>query len=110
MSKKRFYYGWVIAGVSMLTVMIASAARSSMIIFFPAFLEEFGWSRAALSLAPALSGAIAAVSALIVGTMSDRVDLKKILPIGAIIAATGLFLCRTVQFRWQLYLYFGLIT
>jgi sugar phosphate permease len=108
--RKALYYGWVVTGVCFLSVGVSVAIRQSLIIFFPSLLEKFGWSRAALSVAPSLSGFIASFFGLIIGILSDKWDVKKILISGAVVAALGLLLCTTTRRLWQIYLFFGLIT
>jgi MFS family permease len=108
--RKTVFYGWVVTVVCFLTVMVSTAARQSLIIKFPSLLEEFGWNRAALSVAPSLAGFTASFCALIIGIISDRWDVKKILCVGAVIAATGLLLCSTTKHLWHIYLFFGIIT
>ena len=47
MSRPRFYYGWVIAAVSFLTLFMALGISYSYGVFFVAIVEEYGWSRGA---------------------------------------------------------------
>lgn len=104
------YYGWVVTAVCFLSVVLSTAARQSLIIKFPLLLEEFGWSRTALSVAPSLAGFTASLCALAVGILSVRWDVKRIMIAGALVAVLGLLLCSTTQQLWQIYLYFGVVT
>ena len=53
---KRIPYSWVVVGLSFVAVTVSIGIKQSIIILFPALLEEFQWSRAILSVAPALAG------------------------------------------------------
>ena len=103
-------YGWVITTIAFVSVMAGTAIRNSVIVLYPPILAEFGWSRMTLSLAPSLAGFMLSACTLLIGIMSDRWDLRKIIPIGASIAVVGLLLCRTVTQPWQIYLYYGIVT
>ena len=43
------FYGWVVVGAAFSVLSMAYGASFSFGVFFSAMLEEFGWSRAALS-------------------------------------------------------------
>ncbi|HUV08041.1 MAG TPA: MFS transporter [Spirochaetia bacterium] len=107
--EKKIFYGWIVALTSLMTVAVSTAGRQSIIIFFPVLIEEFGWSRAALSLASSINGVTASLCALVVGFLSEKWEIKKILLAGAVIAAVGLYLCSATLLIWQIYLYFGIL-
>jgi len=103
------FYGWIVVAVSFLTITIGTSARHSIIILFPALLEDFRWSRTVLSVAPALSGFVVSCSSFYLGYLSDRIDIKRIIPLGALIASVGLFACFFLTHLWQLILCYGVL-
>ena len=48
------FYGWVVVGTAFSVLFMAYGAQFSFGVFFSALIEEFGWSRGALSGAFAL--------------------------------------------------------
>jgi sugar phosphate permease len=104
------FYGWIVVGVSFLTITIGTSVRQSIIILFPALLEDFRWSRTVLSLVPSLSGFIVSVFSFYLGYLSDRIDIKRIIPFGALVASLGLFACFFLTRLWQLVLFYGVLT
>ncbi len=106
---KRMYYGWVVVALSFFTVAMSATIQQSFIVIFPAMLEEFDWSRTVFSLAPALFGLILSCNAFVVGTLSDRIDIKRMIPFGAALVAVGLVLCFFIREFWQLILFFGVL-
>ena len=38
-----FFYGWVLVGVSFVTMAVGVNARTAFSLLFPAILDEFGW-------------------------------------------------------------------
>jgi len=100
-------YAWVVVALSFLSVGVSTGVSQSIIILFPSILREFGWSRTILSVAPALAGATGSLGGLLVGLLSDRWDLRILMPAGAVLAALAMLLCSRVTELWQLYLFYG---
>ncbi|RMF90804.1 MAG: MFS transporter [Nitrospinota bacterium] len=105
----RFFYGWTVVGISVLTLTLAYGTRSSFSIFFVAMLEEFSWSRAALSAAFSIHSIVASVGVPLAGALIDRFGPRCIFPLGAAILALGLVATSRIHTLWQFYLCFGLI-
>ena len=40
-----FFYGWIIVGVTFVTMAIGVNARTAFSLFFPPIIDEFGWER-----------------------------------------------------------------
>ncbi len=90
------HYAWVVVGLCFLSVAVSTGVSQSMIILFPAILSDRGWSRTALSVAPALAGVTGSFGALLVGLLADRVDLRFLMPAGALLSAGGFLLCSRI--------------
>lgn len=110
--KKRsypFYYGWVIVGVSFLTLFFVLGSRSAFGLFYMAILEEYGWGRGetagAFSLLMLLHGFLAPIS----GILIDRLGARKLFPVSAVCLAIGLALLSRATAIWHLYLFLGVI-
>jgi len=72
-------------------------------------LKEFDWSRTVFSLAPAMFGLVLSCNAFVVGYLSDRIDIKRLIPFGAAFAAVGLILCFFIRDLWQMIVFFGIL-
>jgi hypothetical protein len=46
---RRFFYGWVVVGISGLAFAVVRGVNDAFGVFLVAFVEEFGWSRAAVA-------------------------------------------------------------
>lgn len=109
MSRPRFYYGWVIAAVSFLTLFIALGIRSSYGVFFVAILGEYGWSRGATAGAYSIAMISHALFAPVTGTLIDRYGPRKLFPLGALFLTLGLVAASRISSLWHLYIFFGII-
>ncbi len=106
-TKRRLYYGWIVVALSFITIALSATIRQSFIVIFPAMLKEFAWSRTVFSVAPALFGLVASIIGFFIGYLSDKIDIKKLIPIGAVFASVGLALCFFIEQLWQMIVFFG---
>ena len=111
MVKKRylFYYGWVIAGVSFLTLFVSLGIRFSFGLFYLAILNDYGWGRAETAGAFSLAMVIHAGFAVVSGNLLDRFGPRTIFPLGATFLAMGLAAASRISVMWHLYLFFGVV-
>ena len=107
-TKRRLYYGWIVVALSFITIALSATIRQSFIVIFPAMLKEFAWSRTVFSVAPALFGLVASIIGFFIGYLSDKIDIKKLIPIGAVFASVGLALCFFIEQLWQMIVFFGI--
>lgn len=105
----RFYYGWVIVGVSFLTLFFSLGTRFSFGVFYVAILKEYGWGRGETAGAFSLALVIHALFAMVTGTLIDRFGPRTLFPIGATFLAMGLAATSRITAIWHLYLFFGVV-
>jgi len=106
---RRLYYGWVVVALSFFSITLSATVQQSFIVVFPVMLKEFDWSRTVFSLAPAMFGLVQSCNAFLIGLLSDRVDVKRLIPFGAASAAAGLVLCFFIRELWQIIVFFGVV-
>src|ERR1700735_1064758 len=75
-----FFYGWVVLGV----LCFAGFARqgpavSTLSVFVTPLIQEFGWSRTALSGAVSAGGILAAIASPMIGRWLDRAGSRLLL-------------------------------
>ncbi|MCK5553328.1 MAG: MFS transporter [Deltaproteobacteria bacterium] len=104
---ERFYYGWVIVGVSFLTLFASLGIRSSFGVFYVAILREYGWGRADTAGAFSLAMVIHGLFGLVTGSLIDRFGPRTLFPLGATLLAMGLAAASRITAIWHLYLFFG---
>ena len=78
-------------------------------VFFHAFIEEFQWSRAAISGASSLALFLSGLLAIAVGRLNDIYGPRLLMGISAVFFGAGLLLTSQVQEIWQLYLFYGIV-
>ncbi|MBI4282462.1 MAG: MFS transporter [Chloroflexi bacterium] len=104
------FYGWRLVGITVLTMSVVSGSSFQGVgIFFVALERYFGWSRALLSGAFALSRAEGALLGPIEGFLIDHLGARRIVLIGLITLGVGLVALSFVQSIVTFYVAFLLI-
>jgi hypothetical protein len=79
----RVFYGWVIVGVSVFVFAVVRGVHDAFGVFLVALVDEFGWGRAAVAGVFSSVQLTGAVVALGVGMLSDRVSVRRLVPLSA---------------------------
>ena len=106
---QRFYYGWVIVGVSFLTLFFSLGTRFSFGVFYVAILKEYDWSRGETAGAFSLALVIHALFGIVTGKLIDRFGPRSLFPLGATFLAMGFGAASHITAIWHLYFFFGVI-
>ena len=105
----RLYYGWIIVGVSFLTLFFSLGIRFSFGVFYLAILKAYGWGRGETAGAFSLAMLIHAFFAMVTGNLIDRYGPRKLFPLGAAFLAMGLAVASRITAIWHLYIFFGVV-
>ena len=108
--KNPLYFGWIIVGVSFITLALAYGVWYSFSVFFVALLREYDWSRSILAGAFSVCIMIHSLIGPFVGSMVDRLGPRRVVLLGSLFLGTGLALCSLTRTWWQFYVFFGGIT
>ena len=101
------YYGYVIATVSSIMMMIIWGTFNTFGVFFGPFLKEFGWTRTMTSGASSVNTIIFSILCVFSASLSDRLGPRWVMTICGIILGLSYFLMAQLTSIWELYLYFG---
>ena len=105
----RLHYAWLIVFVTFLALLLSAGVRNATSVLFDPLEQQFGWDRASISLAFAISLLFFGLGAPIGGTLIDRFGPRRVMIGGLVIIALGLTLLLTMTELWQFYLYWGAI-
>jgi len=98
------FYGWIVIGLAFLSMLVAYSLRYNFSVFYGAILEYFGWGRGATAAALSINLVVYALSCPLVGNLTDRFGIRRVVPIGAILLGLALAACSQIAAIWQLYL------
>jgi MFS transporter, OFA family, oxalate/formate antiporter len=103
------FYGWVVVGAAFSVLSMAYGASFSFGVFFSAMLEEFGWSRAALSGAFALYAFGYSVFAALAGNLTDRWGPRVVIATGGVFLGAGWIAMSATSAVWHPYVFYGIV-
>ncbi len=106
---KRFHYAWVVAAVTWITLLASAGFRSTPGVLIVPLEQEFGWTRATISLAVSINLLLFGLFAPFAGGLMERFGVRRVV-IGALLtvsAGSGL----TVYMRqpWHIDLLWGVV-
>src|ERR1700741_273332 len=99
-----FFYGWVIVGVTFITMAIGVNARTSFSLLFPPIIGEFGWERGVTAGAFSFGFLVSGALSPLIGRMMDRFGPRAVMELGVGLMASGLLLAPLTTQPWHLYL------
>ncbi|MGH2584173.1 MAG: MFS transporter [Dehalococcoidia bacterium] len=108
-ARHSIHYGWVVVGVTFLTVLTAAGVRSTPAVLIRPLENEFGWSRGDISLALSLSLLTYGLAAPLSGRFTDRFGLRATTLLFGCVAAAGAILSIFLAHLWELHIFWGLI-
>src|SRR5512136_1624113 len=113
-SERKIFYGWWVVAGAWISTFVCSAALSSFNIFGPELAKPIaegglGQSRGMLSGAYSLDMIVMAIFGVVAGLLIDRIGLRKLMIIGAIVAGAGFIILSQIDQVWQFYLLYGII-
>ncbi|MFB3101686.1 MAG: MFS transporter [Alphaproteobacteria bacterium] len=102
-------YGWVIIAVATLVLALAFGTNVTVPVLVKPFEQEFGWSRAAISLAYTALTIGAAAGGLFWGSLSDKIGAKHIAMFGVVMLSGSLMLLGRQDQLWAIYVLYFII-
>jgi MFS family permease len=95
------FYGWVLVATAFVTMGIVVNARTAFSLFFPAILDEFGWSRA-LTAATFTTGLLSSNALTpFLGVLMDRLGPRVVFSAGLTLVSLGLALATAAEAPWH---------
>ena len=108
-SSRIFYGWWIVGGGFSLQMIVGSLMIHSFTAYFPLLQSQFGWSRAVLSGAFALSRAESGILGPLQGWLIDRFGPKMMVRIGMLMFGAGFILFSQIDSVLDYYLTFTLM-
>jgi sugar phosphate permease len=105
----RVHYGWIVVGVTFLTLLAAAAIRSTPGVLMIPLEREFGWTRATVSFAVSVNIFLYGLSGPFVAGLMDRLGIRRVMVASLALVATGVGLTTLMTAAWQLTLLWGVV-
>jgi MFS family permease len=108
--KPQISYGYIVTAASFLIMTTAWGANRSFGAFLAPMLNEFGWTRAAISGAFTLAMLTIGVMSLVAGNLTDRFGPRRVVLICGLFLGLGFILVSQIRSILQFYIFYGAMT
>lgn len=108
-SSRKFHYAWIIVVITFLGLLLSAGVRNATSVLFEPLEASFGWDRASISFAFAISLIFFGLGAPIGGSLIDRYGPRRIMIGGLALISVGLAGLLLMTELWQFHLFWGVI-
>ncbi len=109
LSRRSFHYGWIIAGLTFLALLIAAGIRATPGVLIVPLEHEFGWSRATISLAISINLLLYGLIGPFAATVFQQFGIRRTMVAALTFLAVGVSLTGLMTATWQLILLWGIV-
>jgi sugar phosphate permease len=107
--RREIHYGWVVAGVTFLTMLVTAGALGAPGLLMVPLEKEFGWDTAEISSALALRLVLFGVMAPFAAAFLNRFGVRRMVMIALCTIVFGLAISLFMTQVWQLVLFWGVL-
>jgi sugar phosphate permease len=109
LQRRGIHYGWVVAGITFLTMLMMSAALGLPGVMMQPLGREFGWSTEQVSSALALRFALFGLMGPFAAVLMERYGLRAVMCTGLALVGCGMALVTLASQLWQLFVVWSLM-
>jgi MFS family permease len=106
---RRPHYAWYVAAVGLVTLVTAAGFRATTGVLIVPLQQEFGWSRATISVAIAINLVVYGLGGPFGAALAERFGLRRVITIAVLAMALGSGLTLVVDAPWQLDILWGVV-
>lgn len=103
-----FHYGWIVVGVTFLTLLISAGIRSTSGILIIPLEQQFGWSRTIITFPLAINLALYGLCGPFAAALMSRYGIKSTMILAMLMLVIGTGFSAWMQTPWELALSWGL--
>lgn len=109
LARRSVHYGWIIAAVTFLALLIAAGIRSAPGVLIVPLEQEFGWTRASISLAISINLILYGLIGPFAATLTERLGVRRIMLLALGLLSIGVSLTTLMKTPSQLILLWGIL-
>ncbi|KEO82800.1 MFS transporter [Tumebacillus flagellatus] len=109
MATRRIHYGWIVAGVTFLTLLVSAGIRSTPGVLMVPLETQFGWERTATTFPLAINLALYGLCGPFAAALMEKYGIKRLMVLSLLLLAVGTGLSAWMQTTWEFTLLWGVI-
>src|SRR5256885_2331476 len=109
LARRQLHYGWVVAGVTFLTMLVTAGAVGAPGVLILPLQQEFGWQTAEISSALGIRFLLFGLMAPFAAALINRFGMRRIALSALLLITAGLLLSLAMTRVWQLVLLWGVV-
>jgi len=98
---KRIYYGWIVVGITALTLLVASGVRAASGVLITPLESDLGWSRSSISFAISVGLVLYGLAGPLGGALMDRYGPKRLMLAGLVLTTLSSIVTAASSALWQ---------
>jgi len=106
---KRIYYGWVVVGVTALTLLVSSGVRGAPSVLINPLEDDFAWSRSSISFAVSIGLLLYGFAGPLAGALMDRFGPRRLMLAGIALVTAATAVSVAMSALWQFILLWGIL-
>ncbi|MBD3881973.1 MFS transporter [Phormidium tenue FACHB-886] len=109
LARRSVHYSWVVAALTFLALLIAAGIRSAPGVLMVPLEQDFGWTRATISLAISINLVLYGLIGPFAATVAERIGIRKAMLFSLGLLVVGVGLTPLMTQSWQLILLWGVV-
>ncbi len=109
LARRSFYYGWIVAGLTFLALLIAAGIRATPSVLIVPLEQEFNWSRATISLAISINLVLYGLIGPFAAAVLEQIGIRRTMLFALAWLGIGVSLTTLMSAPWQLILLWGVV-
>ena len=109
LARRNVHYGWVVVGVTFLTLLVTAAAMGMPGVLIVPLEKEFGWDNAQISSALAIRIMLFGLFGPFAAAFMNRFGVRRVIMFAMALIAGGLLASLAMTQVWQLILLWGIV-
>lgn len=109
LTRGRIHYAWIVVAVTFITMLAAAGIRSVPGVLILPLEQEFGWTRATVSLAVSINLLLFGLCGPFAAAVMEKFGMRRMMAIALFVLALAVALTTQIHKAWQLYLLWGVV-
>src|SRR3954454_8077768 len=106
---RKVHYAWLVAGAGFAALLASAAFRAVPGVLMVPLQEEYGWSRATISIAVSINLVVFGLSGPFSAALVERIGLRRVVTVALAMIAVAAALTTQASQPWHLYLLWGIL-